>query len=393
MTAMTTTQLTFTVTYASASGGTPNTLTWQNIRVRPTAGTPLASGSITKTGTSTMTGVATGANFGFLAEAAGAANRLVVQTPPSATATAGIAFAQQPKIQIQDQFGNARTYANRNADNSAIVTAARSSGTATLQGTLTATAANGLATFSNLSYNTAETITLQFTSGSLAGATSGNVVVSAAVADRLVFVIQPGSATYGSALNPQPALKSRDAFGNDSTVGLAASQLVTLNLSLGTGSLQGITSLDIGTSGGNGTVIFSGLKVGAAGTGKQVTATAAGLASADSTTFAITPRPITVTAVPDEKVYDGTTNSTGVPIITAGSLVDGDTAAFSQAFNSKDVLTAHLLIPFGSVNDGNGGNNYAVTFESIHTDSITPASATVGVVPTNGPSPRRTASP
>ena len=51
MTSVTATQLTFTVTASSAGGGTPNTLTWQNVRVRPTAGTPLASGNITKTGT------------------------------------------------------------------------------------------------------------------------------------------------------------------------------------------------------------------------------------------------------------------------------------------------------------------------------------------------------
>ena len=192
-------------------------------------------------------------------------------------------------VQIQDQFGNARTFANRNADNSTVVTAARGTGTAALQGTLTATAINGLATFSNLSYNKAETITIQFTSGSLTSATSGNVVVSPAAADRLVFTTQPGSAAYGSALSPQPVLKSRDAFGNDSTVGLAANQPVTLSLSAGTGSLQGTTSLDIGTSAGNGTVAFSDLQVSAAGTGKQLTAAAAGLASAVSSSFAIIP--------------------------------------------------------------------------------------------------------
>ena len=35
-----------------------------------------------------------------------AASRLGVQTQPSATATAGIAFAQQPVVRIEDQFGN-----------------------------------------------------------------------------------------------------------------------------------------------------------------------------------------------------------------------------------------------------------------------------------------------
>ncbi|MFC6875788.1 hypothetical protein ACFQZF_14040 [Flavobacterium myungsuense] len=50
ITSRTTTQITFTVTAASSNGVTCS-LTWQNIRVRPTAGSPLASGNMTKTGT------------------------------------------------------------------------------------------------------------------------------------------------------------------------------------------------------------------------------------------------------------------------------------------------------------------------------------------------------
>src|SRR5207249_831571 len=48
---MSSTQATFTVT-AKSSGSVPNTLTWQDLRVRPTAGSPLASGDITKSGSS-----------------------------------------------------------------------------------------------------------------------------------------------------------------------------------------------------------------------------------------------------------------------------------------------------------------------------------------------------
>ena len=67
-------------------------------------------------------------------------------------------------------------------------------------------------------------------------------------------------------------LKTQDPFGNDSTVGLGTSKMVSLAVSTGTGSLQGTTSLDIGTAAGNGTVSFSGLQVSAAGTGKQLSA-------------------------------------------------------------------------------------------------------------------------
>ncbi|TAJ78941.1 MAG: hypothetical protein EPO42_07060 [Gallionellaceae bacterium] len=65
VTSVTTTQITFTVTFISA-GATPNILTWQNIRVRPTAATPLATGNITETGTAT--GFVAGTSFGTLTE-------------------------------------------------------------------------------------------------------------------------------------------------------------------------------------------------------------------------------------------------------------------------------------------------------------------------------------
>src|SRR5207302_7602206 len=42
----TSTTLTFTVSSRSSSPGTPNYLIWQNVRVRPTAISPLANGNI-----------------------------------------------------------------------------------------------------------------------------------------------------------------------------------------------------------------------------------------------------------------------------------------------------------------------------------------------------------
>src|SRR5206468_10971143 len=115
---------------------------------------------------------------------------------------------------------------------------------------------------------------------------STTIAISAAMADRLVFVTQPGSATYGSALSPQPVVKTQDPFGNDSTLGLGTSKMVSLAVTTGGGSLQGTTSLDIGTAAGNGMVSFSDLQVSAAGAGKQLTASVAGgLVSAVSSSF------------------------------------------------------------------------------------------------------------
>src|SRR6266404_8870877 len=83
---LTSTQLTFTVNSKST---VPNTLTWQNIRVRPTAVSPLASGNITKSGSSIMSGVANGVtNFGTLTEIAGVPTKMFV-TLPNQTFTSG----------------------------------------------------------------------------------------------------------------------------------------------------------------------------------------------------------------------------------------------------------------------------------------------------------------
>ena len=72
ITSISSSQITFTVS-SKSNGQAKNTLTWQNVRTRPTAGTPLASGNIIKTGTSVIPSVANGTNLGTLTEVAGVA--------------------------------------------------------------------------------------------------------------------------------------------------------------------------------------------------------------------------------------------------------------------------------------------------------------------------------
>src|SRR5207249_59332 len=98
---------------------------------------------------------------------------------PSSTAAAGVAFAQQPVLQVQDQFGNARNSANGSSDNSTIVTATRSAGSGNLQGATNITALNGIVTFTNLSHNVATNITIVFSGSSLVSTTSSTIAISA----------------------------------------------------------------------------------------------------------------------------------------------------------------------------------------------------------------------
>src|SRR5205823_13304086 len=71
----------------------------------------------TKRLTATSGALTTGESSAFTIRPS-TASRLTVQTQPSATATAGDLFAQQPVIRIEDQFGNLRS-----SDNSTVVTA------------------------------------------------------------------------------------------------------------------------------------------------------------------------------------------------------------------------------------------------------------------------------
>jgi autotransporter-associated beta strand protein len=90
----------------------------------------------------------------------------------------------------------------------------------------------------------------------------------------------------------------------------------------------------------------------------------------------INPRPLTVTAVTDTKPYDGTASSSVLPTFSPG-LVDGDTPGFWQAFDNRNAGTAKTLTPAGAVNDGNGGNNYAVSTIPVSTGVITAKPITV----------------
>src|SRR2546422_6264128 len=123
---------------------------------------------------SNVVGLSTNANLGPLREIAGAANKLVIQPQPSSTATAGVPFAQQPLIQVQDRFGNVRNAANSGGagDNSTVVTAASTAGSGALQGATSLTPLNGVVVYTNLSHTVATNFAIIFTGTNLSSATS-----------------------------------------------------------------------------------------------------------------------------------------------------------------------------------------------------------------------------
>jgi uncharacterized protein YunC (DUF1805 family) len=167
---------------------------------------------------------------------AAAANKLVMKTEPSATATAGVAFATQPAVYVEDTFGNVVT-----TDTSTIV-AALATGSGPLQGTASISAVAGVATFTNLADNKAESITLKFSDGALTGVTdTTTIVISAAAANKLVMKTEPSAtATAGVAFGTQPAVYVEDTFGNVVTTDTSTIAAV---LATGSGPLQGTASI------------------------------------------------------------------------------------------------------------------------------------------------------
>src|SRR5437016_11053355 len=91
------------------------------------------------------------------------------------SAQSGVAFAQQPVVQLRDASGNTVSQAG------VTVTAAIATGDGTLSGTLSATTnGSGVASFTNLAITgTAGDRTLSFAASGLAGVTSSTVTITA----------------------------------------------------------------------------------------------------------------------------------------------------------------------------------------------------------------------
>ncbi|MEO5651110.1 MAG: MBG domain-containing protein, partial [Ginsengibacter sp.] len=102
---------------------------------------------------------------------------------------------------------------------------------------------------------------------------------------------------------------------------------------------------------------------------------------ASPATGIISQKPLTVTAVTDSKVYDGTTTSSAPP--TVGSLATGDAVnmAPTQVYDNKNVGITHVLTASGlTIKDGSNANttgNYNISYVTNTTGEIKKITATV----------------
>jgi uncharacterized repeat protein (TIGR03803 family) len=283
--------------------------------------------SLTTAGSYTLNaadGALTSATSGSFTVSPAAANKLAFAQQPT-NATAGSAISPAVTVDVEDQFGNIV------AGNTSNVTLSVASGPGTLGGTVTVAAVNGVATFSNLSINTAGSYTIKATDGALTSATSSSFTVSPAAASKLVFAQQPTNVTAGSAISPAVTVDVEDQFGNIVTGNTSS---VTMAVASGPGSLGG--TLTVAAVAGVAT--FSNLSLTTAGS-YTIKATDGALTSATSGSFTVSPAAASKLAIAQQptNVAAGSAISPAVTIDVEdqfGNIVTGNTSNVTMSIAS-----------------------------------------------------------
>ncbi len=248
--------VTDTVTVSQTANGNLSATPGNSVAMATVSGKAIFSGLyITNSGTSTLTYVdsafSLSTNSGNIAVVANVPASLAIQQEPSATAEVGVGFDTQPIVSAADVYGNSVT-------NGTLISVGASAGAVSGQTNVTTTA--GVATYSGLSLTNLGNITLTFTSGSVS-ASSTPISVTPGPAVTVIWTTQPGGATAGAPFTQQPVLKTADAGGNVTTLGLGASNLVVVHLISGSGLVGDTLTYNIGTDGSNGVITFQNLQI------------------------------------------------------------------------------------------------------------------------------------
>jgi hypothetical protein len=134
------------------------------------------------------------------------------------------------------------------------------------------------------------TVTFNGTSVSMSTVVDNPLAPSALTlgpATHLAFLAQPGNEISGSTFNPQPVVAIEDSSNNIVTTNLSpVNVVITSGSGTGGAPLSGCTATEY-----YGVVNFSNCTIVTAGSGYTLTASDAGLASATSTPFNVTPGP------------------------------------------------------------------------------------------------------
>jgi uncharacterized repeat protein (TIGR03803 family) len=323
------------------------------------------------------------------------ASQIVFDQQPT-TVTAGSAISPSITVDLEDQFGDIVT------TDTSTVTLTVASGPGSIGGTDSVAAVAGVATFSNVIFDTSGTYTITAANGVASDGTSNSFTVNPGNSDKVEFVQNPTTTTAGGTISPAVTVAVEDQFGNVVT---GDSSNVTLSVNSGTGSLSGTLT----KAASSGIATFNNLSMTAAGA-KTLLAVDGSLAAADSGSFTINPtsasqlaysqQPSTVTAgvanspsitvdVEDQYGNVVTSNSSNVTLSIhsgPGSIGGTDTVAASSGvatFNNVVLDTAGSYSLAAADGSLTGVNSSAFTVNPTAASKLVytqqPSTVTAGV--------------
>jgi MYXO-CTERM domain-containing protein len=294
----------------------------------------------------------------------GAAARLVFVVQPGAT-QAGSALGPAIRVALQDALGNLAT----GATDDITLELGNNPGAATLSGTRTVAAVNGVATFADLSLNRAAGgYTLRASSGSLQAAESSAFNISAGAPARLAFRSGLASAAAGASLGTLQ-VELLDALDNRVT-----QYVGDVSLALGNNSTGAALFGPASAPAVEGIATFSGINLRKAGTGYTLIASASGFSGATSSAFDIAPAAIasyTLSLPPSVPAGQEVTFSVAA-YDTFGNLATNSSATVTvSSTDSRASLPAPRALAAGVLSD------LKVTFRSAGLNTLTVSDGTV----------------
>ncbi|CAN5389029.1 hypothetical protein BH09GEM1_BH09GEM1_38870 [soil metagenome] len=304
------------------------------------------------------------------------ATQLKITTAPGGVVT-GAPLSPQPVVQVQNAVGGKVA----GATNAVTATLVGTGGT--LSGTVTVSAVDGVASFTDLVVSPKGSYSLTFTAAALTSVSSTTFGITALAATQLVVATQPAGAVSGAPLSVQPVVHVRDA---SNAVVQGATNMVTATIGSGSGTLSGTTAI----SAVDGVATFTDLRITGAGT-STILFTATGLTSAASGSVVTAPPPAVKLAVATQPggAIAGSPLSPQ-PVVQVqdadGGVVTGSSAPVTATLNgsggtllgSTTVSAVNGVATFTNL-AVSGTGTFTLTFASTPLSVAT--SATFGVTP------------
>ncbi|MFH1028176.1 MAG: Ig-like domain repeat protein, partial [Pseudomonadota bacterium] len=215
------------------------------------------------------------------------------------------------------------------------------------------------------------TITATDTLNPATNGTSGSIAVGAASADKLVFTVQPSTATALQTISPAAQVEVQDAYGN-TVSGSSGTVVIAFQTNPAGGTLSGTLSRPVF----NGVATFDDLSVDNFGNGYRLTASGGSLTAAISAPFDVTAaiQSITITT-------DAPAGATYGASFTVAASAGGGTVTYSSAGGCTNIGPLFTMTSGTTActvkYDQPGNNSYGPAIQKTQTVSAQKAGLTV----------------